>query len=308
MGTRVFLTGASGYLGGVLAEHLARLPEVERVTGVDLMTPAAWFPKTIRVVPMDIRSPDLVALMAGHDVVVHTAGVVLWPASMPARVRDDINLNGLINVARAAVKQRVRRFIHASSMAVYDPDLARGRSGVAEDFPRGGKDPFLYYWSSKAAAEERLTAALAGSDTVLTLLRPIYIVGPRNRATIEGMRANAVNFPGRNPRRQFVHEDDVADAFVRAIRDDLPGPYNVVPDDHLRMREVWRMVGAKRVPTLPVWVARLVTAIRWRCFGSPIHASWVADMLVDFTGSNARLKTTGWRPRHGSVEALRSAL
>jgi hypothetical protein len=31
-------------------------------------------------------------------------------------------------------------------------------------------------------------------------------------------------------------------------------------------------------------------------------------MLVDFTGSNSRLKSTGWRPRYGSAEALRTAL
>jgi hypothetical protein len=31
-------------------------------------------------------------------------------------------------------------------------------------------------------------------------------------------------------------------------------------------------------------------------------------MLMDFTGSNAKLKSTGWKPRYGSAEALRSAL
>ena len=35
---RVFLTGASGYLGGVLTAHLAALPEVEAITGVELQS------------------------------------------------------------------------------------------------------------------------------------------------------------------------------------------------------------------------------------------------------------------------------
>jgi hypothetical protein len=31
-------------------------------------------------------------------------------------------------------------------------------------------------------------------------------------------------------------------------------------------------------------------------------------MLVDFTGSNKKLKTTGWRPKFTSADALRAAV
>jgi nucleoside-diphosphate-sugar epimerase len=105
-----------------------------------------------------------------------------------------------------------------------------------------------------------------------------------------------------------VHEDDVAAAFVLALREKMPGPFNVVPDDFMRMRDVWKAVGARFVPTVPPWVARLIAWFRWRHLGSPIHPSWVEDILVDFTGSNAKLKEAGWRPRYGSAEALRTAL
>jgi len=115
-------------------------------------------------------------------------------------------------------------------------------------------------------------------------------------------------FPGRNPRRQFIHEDDVAAAFILALFHDLPGAYNVVPDDCLRLNDVWKMVGVKFAPTLPLPLARWLTFLRWRFLGSPIHPSWVADMLMDFTGSNARLKQAGWTPRYGSAAALQSAV
>jgi hypothetical protein len=42
--------------------------------------------------------------------------------------------------------------------------------------------------------------------------------------------------------------------------------------------------------------------------GSPVHLSWVEDMLVDFTGSNAKLKAAGWQPRFNSEAALKSAV
>ena len=308
MGTRIFLTGASGYLGSLLAERMAELPEVETITGIASTSPTRPLPPKTTFTRMDIRSAELESSMAGNDVVVHTACVVLWPAKMPASQRDDINLNGIGNVARAAKANRVRRFIHASSMAAYDPALGRGKSDVAEDFPLGSSDSPFYYWNAKAAAERTLTELLGNTDTVLTMFRPIYIIGRRNQATVQSYRQNAVNLFGHNPRRQFVHEEDVAAAFVLALRQDMPGAFNVVPNDFMRMSEVWQVVGVKTVPTIPLWLACWVTWLRWRYFGSPIHPSWVKDMLVDFTGLNAKLKGAGWQPQYGSFQALRAAL
>lgn len=303
---RIFLTGAGGYLGGVLTRHFTQLPEVESITGIGLTNPSALTDK-MRFIRMDIRSPELTGLMAGHDVVVHTAGVVLWPAKMPEKERDDTNFNGTRNVAQAALANQVRRFIHASSMAVYDPHLLRGQTNVCEDFPKGKGDSAFYYWNSKAAAEP-IIAAILGTSAIVTFLRPIYIIGPRNRTAVKSYQKNAVMFPGANPRRQFIHEDDVAAAFIQALRTNMPGEFNVVPDDFIRLSDVWAIVGAKFIPKLPLSVARFITMVRWRFLGSPIHPSWVEDMLLDFTGSNSKLKGTGWKPRYSSDEALRSAM
>jgi len=308
MKKRVFLTGASGYLGAVLVDHLLRDPDIDSITGIGLRPPPGLASSRFHFVPLDIRSAGVADAMSGHHVVIHGAAVVLWSARMPAKERDDINLNGTRNVAQAARKAGIRHFIHVSSMAVYDPYRARGTSDITEDFPKGGTDPFFYYWSSKAAAERIVDETLSGSDGIHTALRPIYIIGPRNRATVCGLRENAVRFPGCDPRRQFIHEDDVAEAFLHILRNGLEGVYNVTPDDVTRMSEVWKAVGARRVPIVPVWLALGLTWAKWRFMGSRVHPSWVKDMLVDFTGSNAKLKATGWSPRHGSLESVRLAV
>lgn len=308
MQTRVFLTGASGYLGGALMDHFSQMPEVSGITGIGLSRLRRPLPPKAKFLEMDIRSPKLVEVMAGHDVVVNAACVVLWSARMPAAERDDINLNGTRNVARAALASGVRRFIHTSSMGAYDPELIRGKSDVMEDFPIGKGNSRYYYWNSKAEGERVLHEILDSSSVVVTHFRPIYIIGARNRSIIRNYQTNAVMFPGRDPRRQFIHEDDVAAAFVQAIRTDMPGAYNLVPDDSIRLSDVWRTVGAKFVPTVPLPLARMITGLRWRFLGSPVHSSWVEDMLLDFTGSNAHLKSTGWKPRYSSMAALESAL
>ncbi len=216
MKMRVFLTGVSGYLGSLLAEYFAKMPEIESITGTDLTTPPPFLPSKVKFVQMDIRSPDLTAAMAGHDVVVHTACIVLWSAKMRPSERDDINLNGMRNVAQAALANKAQRFIHTSSMAAYDPLLARGKADILEDFPLGKGDSPFYYWNCKATAERALTEILGSSATLVTIFRPIYIIGPRN-PTVGNYRKNAVRFLGQDPRRQFVHEDDVASAFIQAL-------------------------------------------------------------------------------------------
>ena len=67
----------------------------------------------------------------------HTAFVVLWSSRMPRAVRDDINLNGITNVAQAAVAAGVGRVVHASSVLAYDPVRVRGRDGITEEVPIG---------------------------------------------------------------------------------------------------------------------------------------------------------------------------
>ena len=304
----IFLTGISGYLGSVLAKGMAQAPEVESITGIDVVSPLTPLPPKVKFVQMDIRSPDIAALMAGHEVVVHTAFVVLWLAKMPKAELDDININGVRNVARAAVANQVRRFIHASSIAAYDPDLANGKSDLTEDLPIGKGDSFFYYANGKAAAERTITEVLGASAICRTFFRPPYIIGPRNRETVKGFQMNAIGFKGLDPRNQFVHEGDVASAFLQATHTDMPGAYNVAPDDFIHMSEVNQIIGVESVRTVPLWLARLITEIRWRYFGLSTHPSWVDAETADFTVSNAKLKGTGWKPRYACAEALRSAL
>ena len=304
---KVFLTGVGGYLGGVLARRLLKVSGVEGVTGVDVSRPQD-LPPGVEFLEMDVRSPEVAEAMAGHEVVVHTAFVVAWPASMPEALRDDINLNGARNVARAAVKNGVRRFVHASSNSAYDPETVSGGKGVTEDFPRGRGDSPFYYANGKAVSERIVQEVLDGSGTTLTRLRPTFIIGPQNKMTVENYRRNAAKFRGQNPKMQFVHEDDVAEAFAMAVAEDLSGVYNLAPDDYTLWEEFLGVIGAEDAPEVPVWLARSIMALRWRFLGALTHPSWLSATLGSSVVSNAKMKATGWKPLYDSKGALKTAL
>jgi UDP-glucose 4-epimerase len=56
---------------------------------------------------------------------------------------------------------------------------------------------------------------------------------------------------GFDPRLQFVHEDDVADALAYATLHDVPGVFNVAGDGVLPWSEVASIAGKRRVPLAP---------------------------------------------------------
>jgi nucleoside-diphosphate-sugar epimerase len=287
---------------------LANLPEVECITGIDISAPKDPLPEKIQFQQMDIRSPELSNAVAGHDTIIHTAFIVLWPARIPESVRDDINLNGIRNVAQAAVNNQVQRFIHLSSVAAYDPIRVVNQTNVSENFPLGTGDSFFYYSNGKAMAEKSLAEVLRPSSVKLTILRPTFVIGPKNRDTVPSLRKTSVKIPGRNPSVQYVHEDDVSDAIDLALQTDMSGAYNVVPDDSIYLSEVAKIIGLKRVPIVPIWLARWITAFRWKYFNSLVHSSWVDATYSSSSFSNAKLKATGWQPRYSSREALISAV
>ena len=308
MGLKIFITGAGGYLGSVLATQLANMPDVESITGtINKTWPSEPMPENVKLIKMDIRSQELLDAVAGHDVVIHTAFVVLWSKKMPAAVRDDINFNGTHNVAQATINNKIGKFIHASSLAAYDPIYVRGKYNFSEDSPIGQGNSPMYYWNSKALSEKILTDIFVSTETVLTLFRIPNIIGPYNRVTVHEFRNNAAHIPGKDPRSQFIHEDDVCRAYELALRTDMPGVYNVVPDDSIKASQLFNIIGVKPV-TIPYWLAHLIMYVRWNYLGSPTHPSWLRSQFTDFAASNEKLKATGWAPHYKCADAIRSAL
>ncbi len=116
MSTNVLVTGASGFIGRHVAEEALR--RGYRVIGLDRQPcPLAG----VEFIEADIRDKDRVArAVAGAECVIHLAAIT----SNVEFIKDpaecyDINVNGFLTVLDAAARQGCRRFVYASSAAVY---------------------------------------------------------------------------------------------------------------------------------------------------------------------------------------------
>src|ERR1700742_1281555 len=148
----VLLTGVSRYPGNRLAARLAADPGIERVIGIDTISPSeADLTRLGRTefVPADLRNPSIAKVLAqaNVDTVVHAA-VTAAPRGVGGRApMKEMNVIGTMQLLAACQKSdTVRRLVVKSTTSVYgassrDPGVfteemdARPapRSGYAQD-------------------------------------------------------------------------------------------------------------------------------------------------------------------------------
>jgi len=116
MNTRMLITGAAGFIGRYVAEEALR--RGYRVTGTDRRPSST---RGIEFVEADIRDKARMGeIMKDQDCVVHLAAITSNVEFIRNPVECyDINANGFLNVIDAAVRGGCKRFVYASSAAVY---------------------------------------------------------------------------------------------------------------------------------------------------------------------------------------------
>jgi nucleoside-diphosphate-sugar epimerase len=195
MTLHIAVTGATGFVGKALVPLLlARGHKVSALvrnpSRVDMALPVTW-------VKGDLADASaLNMLMRGADVVLHVAGAISAPS------KDGFfkaNVEGTRAVALAAVANKLRRFVHVSSLAAREPGLG-------------------FYGESKADSEVALRDFASGM--AVCVLRPAAVYGPGDVATLpllQQLLAKRAFIPGTAQARfGMVHVVDVACALADA--------------------------------------------------------------------------------------------
>jgi nucleoside-diphosphate-sugar epimerase len=322
----VAVTGPTGTFGSGLIPLLQDDDRIGRVIGIARrpFDPAerGWTKMEYR--QGDVRDEDaLRAAFDGADVVVHLAFLITGIASR--ETTRSINVDGTLNVFRAAAAAGARRFVYASSVAAYgfhpdNPDT------IDEEWPTRPAAK-LFYAQEKAEVENLLEGEAASHpELALFLLRPPIVLGPDvvgGKDLLPGPLAPLGRALFSRPRRlpfpvpvlvpelpmQFVHEEDVGHALVQCIvAAGPPGAYNIAGDGIVTAADVAREFGALPIP-LPAGPAQAAARAFTRLPFLPPVAEWIEaagrPVIVDTTKARERL---GWRPRYTGLEALRDTL
>jgi nucleoside-diphosphate-sugar epimerase len=325
----VAMTGPTGTFGFGLMPLLQADERVMRIVGIARrpFDPSAHGWSKLEYRQGDVRDPDaLRAAFDGVDVVVHLAFMITGTASRHT-IRA-INVEGTLNAFAAAAAAGARRFVYASSVAVY---------GFHEDNPIGMTEDWpvrpaarLFYAQEKAELEQLLLAeAEAHPDVGLYLLRPPIVVGPHAVGAkdalpgpLAALARGVLQLAARSPVRvpvpapdlpiQLTHEDDVGQALLRCVVGaGPPGAYNIAGDGLVTAADIVRVLGFSPVPVPSAVVrgaARAASRIPLPSFAPPA-SEWVEaashPAIMDTTKAKREL---GWRPRYTALEALQDTI
>ena len=241
MGKKVFITGIAGFLGSHLAD--AMLAEGHEVTGCDNLIGGYMdnVPADADFHQLDCNNlPGLVKAMKDVDLVYHTACTAYEGLSVfsPALVCNN-TFQITVNVASAAIQNKVRRIVNCSSMARYG---TQDRLPFTEDMIPKPQDP---YGVAKLAAENLLLNLGEVHGLEVVNLAPHNIIGPRQKyddpfRNVASIMINLM-LQGRQPiiygdgeqKRCFSFAQDMVGCFVRAgYQDDVVGELiNIGPDE-----------------------------------------------------------------------------
>jgi len=205
-GRRVLVNGATGFIGARLVERLAEEGAVVTAAARDLRRAA----RIARCgVTLAAAGADPGALVAGQDCVINLA----YDLSAPA----EANAAAAQTLAQAAQAAGVARFVHASSIAVYD-----GWPGedLTEESPSDGPGHDYKIW--KRATEVALARLAEGSRMGVALLQFTNVYGPFSRLWTdefaERLQAGSVAVPDESL-CNGVYVDDAVDAALAASLD-----------------------------------------------------------------------------------------
>jgi nucleoside-diphosphate-sugar epimerase/predicted dehydrogenase len=320
---RALVTGATGFIG----EHLVRALISE---GHNVRVLARDPKKTGRLpADVDVRLGDitdassLTELMRDIDVVFHLAAAV----SGPWERHRNITVEGTRRLVRAAAASGVKRFVHVSSLAVYDrarigPDVEiTEESPLWEDLNAAGP-----YARGKIEAERIVRQEALGGTLDFVIARPGLVYGP-GHVIFEhlGKRLGQGLFlplGGSGVRLPLVHVGSVADALLRLAEcPAAPGrAFNIVDQEQATKAQYIRLLSKANcrtyrcvgLPAAPLTAAARVSA-NLRSTG---RAPWLPRLSPEKPqarttehryDSSALREATGWHPVYGLEQGLHAS-
>ena len=195
---------------------------------------------------IDVTDPKCEELFRAHrfDVVVHLAAQVSVQQSLVNPTLDtQSNIAGLVNMLNLSVTYNVKRFIYASSAAIY---------GLNEAIPlleSYEPDPISPYGMSKLANEfyAKKWNEMHGLSTIGFRLSNVY--GPRQNHQGEGgvisifinkmLNGQELKVYGSGEQtRDFIYVEDVSDAIYRSALSSITGVYNLSTNRSTSINEI----------------------------------------------------------------------
>jgi nucleoside-diphosphate-sugar epimerase len=321
-GEKALVTGATGLLGSHLAEQLTA--QGFRVRALVRAGSRTDFLDALRVeiVRGDLADPAAcAAAVADQALVFHCAAKVGdWGKWSEFHTGCILATQAL---AQAALDARVNRFIHISSTSAYGHPTDR-ETPIDETFPLGQNVWILDYYTRSKVDCERLLWQMAHAGLRLTVIRPSWLFGERDRTTaprlVREFRQGRMMVVGKgdNP-LSAVYAGVVAEAAILAARE--PGSegeaYNITSHGRITQREFLNLFAdalhvprvSRQVPYALAFTGGFLLEMQDRLLRRSRpprvtrYGAWLLGRYLEYSTEKAR-RRLGWQPSLGYDESI----
>lgn len=302
MPKRIFVSGATGFIGSNLVLHLANLGHTVHALYRSFQKTEILKHENVRLFKGDVcDKSSLEAAMATCEEVYHLGAFArLWDKDPTLCQR--VNVEGTSNVLDASVKCGIKKIVVTSTAGVLGPSDS---IPIDEKCERTSKF-FNSYELSKFEMEKKVLEYVA-KGLLVVIVNPTRVFGPgilseANSATkiINAYIHGKWHFiPGKgNSIGNYVFIDDVVKGHILAMEKGLPGERYILGGTNLNFLDFFSVIAAVsgkrywmiRLPAqMLIFISSLVFFIS-RLFGKPprLAPQWIKRYLLDWAVSSKK--------------------
>lgn len=262
MGHKIFITGATGFMGSALVDFLIN-------NGDDLfllVRKGGNFSHSnvsnVHYIVGDINDVDSYQkFLHGVDIVYHLAGVVTdWA---PRKLFFRVNTDATKALLSEAIKNNVKRFIYISTIDVLK--RSRYKHNIINEFSEY-TDTRMPYHRSKMLAEKNVLESNGANGMETVVVQPAWVYGPGDKTLlpeiVRQLRSKSVFLLGKKDTQiPLVYIDNLIDVLIRLRNHPNLGGhiYLVADDDDITWFELVNKVKQSlsknsKIFFLPIWV------------------------------------------------------
>jgi nucleoside-diphosphate-sugar epimerase len=306
---KILVTGGAGFLGINLIRYLLKKNhEIVSLDIADFNYPDVS--DKIKIIKGDIRNTVTAGqAMLGVNAVIHTA------AALPLYTKEEIyttDVKGTRILLTAAFNNKVERFIHISSTAVY---------GIPKHHPIRESDKLVGvgpYGRAKIEAEE-LCLGFRKKGMCVPIIRPKSFIGPERLgvfALFYDWAKDGKNFPmigkGKN-RYQLLDVEDLCEAIYKCLtlgKEIVNDTFNIGANEFKTMKKDYQAVldyagFGKKIVSLPetpvILILRILSLLRLSPLYKWVYETASKDSFVSIVKAQLVL---GFDPKYSNQDAL----
>lgn len=245
---KIFITGASGFIGSHLADRLATEGHEVRALIRHTQDKEVFEGRGIKIIQGDLDNRQILSAgMEGCDVVFHLAAYAK-PSSHDPYLPYRTNVEGTINILEASKENKIKRIVVTSTAGI----SGFSKDGLTVNEITAGPSTYFTEYERTKAIAEKIAIESSSEDMEVIVVSPTRVFGP-GRLSESNSVTRIIDLYGKGLWRiipgngesygNYVFVDDVVNGHILAALKGRAGEKYILGGENLSYMEFFDSIG-----------------------------------------------------------------